>query len=296
MIDLVALPGWLDANLVSILNGLARGLLLFTMAVGLSLVFGLMDVLNLAHGALFLLGAYVAFQFAGDGAGFLVALVVAVAVGLVLGGALTVAVRPLAGRGHLDQALLTLGVALVLSDVASLLWGDDFRSVPPPPVLAGSATILGHAYPTYRLAVIAIGLAIAVAVSVLFQRTQLGAIVRAAVADRAMVAALGIDVNRVLVVVFALGTALATFGGVIGAPVLAVQPGLDWEVLILALIVVVIGGLGSIRGAFFGALLVGQVQSLGVALVPQLAAFLLFAAMAAVLLVRPAGLFGDTTA
>ncbi len=291
-----SLVGWLDANLISILNGVARGLLLFTMAVGLSLIFGLADVLNLAHGAVFLLGAYMAFQFAGDGTGFVVAVLAAVVLGVLLGGGLTAALRPISGRGHLDQALLTLGIAFVLSDIASIVWGNDFRSVPPPAFLRGSTSVLGHAYPTYRLAVIVVGLAIAGAVYALFERTQLGAVVRAAVEDRAMVSALGINVGRVLVAVFAIGSALAAFGGVIGGPVLAVNPGLDWEVLILALIVVVIGGLGSIKGAFAGALLIGQVQSLGVALVPQLAAFLLFGAMAVVLLVRPEGLFGDVTA
>ncbi|MBA2575658.1 MAG: branched-chain amino acid ABC transporter permease [Euzebyaceae bacterium] len=291
-----SLVGWLDANLISILNGVARGLLLFTMAVGLSLIFGLADVLNLAHGAVFLLGAYMAFQFAGDGTGFVVAVLAAVVLGVLLGGGLTAALRPISGRGHLDQALLTLGIAFVLSDIASIVWGNDFRSVPPPAFLRGSTNIVGHAYPTYRLAVIVVGLAIAGAVYALFERTQLGAVVRAAVEDRAMVSALGINVGRVLVAVFAIGSALAAFGGVIGGPVLAVNPGLDWEVLILALIVVVIGGLGSIKGAFAGALLIGQVQSLGVALVPQLAAFLLFGAMAVVLLVRPEGLFGDVTA
>lgn len=291
-----SLVGWLDANLISILNGVARGLLLFTMAVGLSLIFGLADVLNLAHGAVFLLGAYMAFQFAGDGTGFVVAVLAAVVLGVLLGGGLTAALRPISGRGHLDQALLTLGIAFVLSDIASIVWGNDFRSVPPPAFLRGSTNIVGHAYPTYRLAVIVVGLAIAGAVYALFERTRLGAVVRAAVEDRAMVSALGINVGRVLVAVFAIGSALAAFGGVIGGPVLAVNPGLDWEVLILALIVVVIGGLGSIKGAFAGALLIGQVQSLGVALVPQLAAFLLFGAMAVVLLVRPEGLFGDVTA
>jgi branched-chain amino acid transport system permease protein len=291
-----SLVGWLDANLISILNGVARGLLLFTMAVGLSLIFGLADVLNLAHGAVFLLGAYMAFQFAGDGTGFVVAVLAAVVLGVLLGGGLTAALRPISGRGHLDQALLTLGIAFVLSDIASIVWGNDFRSVPPPAFLRGSTNIVGHAYPTYRLAVIVVGLAIAGAVYALFERTRLGAVVRAAVEDRAMVSALGINVGRVLVAVFAIGSALAAFGGVIGGPVLAVNPGLDWEVLILALIVVVIGGLGSIKGAFAGALLIGQVQSLGVALVPQFAAFLLFGAMAVVLLVRPEGLFGDVTA
>lgn len=289
---------WLDANTVSILNGVARGLLLFTMAVGLSLIFGLMDVLNLAHGAVFLVGAYVGFQFAPGGSGttqFLLALAIAVGVGVVLGGGLAGAVRPVHARGYLDQALLTLGLAFVLSDIASMIWGDDYRSLAPPPFLQASVGVFGHTYPIYRLAVIGLGLAIAAGVYAVFERTEAGAVVRAAVSDRTMLSALGINVNRVLFGVFAIGTALAAFGGLVGAPVLGVRPGLDWDVLILALIVVVIGGLGSITGAFVGALIIGQVQSLGVALLPELAAFLLFGAMAVILLVRPQGLFGDVT-
>jgi branched-chain amino acid transport system permease protein len=286
---------WFDQNLVSALNGIAIGLLLFTMAVGLSLIFGLMDVLNLAHGAIYLLGSYVAFQFARDGEGFGLAVPVALGLGLLLGGGLVTAVRPIAARGHLDQALLTLGVAFVLSDAAAAIWGSDFRSVSPPTFLQGSVGVLGRSYPVYRLAVIVVGILIAVAVYIVFERTRLGAILRAAVEDRAMVSALGIDVGRVMASVFTAGTALAAFGGVIGAPILNVSPGLDWEVLILALIVVVIGGLGSVRGALIGALLIGQVQSLGVALLPQLASFALFGAMALVLLFRPEGLLGART-
>lgn len=291
-----AIVDWFDANTVSILNGLARGLLLFTLAVGLSLIFGLMDVLNLAHGALFLVGAYVGFSLAADGTGFAVAVAVAVAVGLVLGGMLGAAVHPIRRRGHLDQALLTLGIAFILSDLSSVIWGEDFRALPPPSVLAGSTTVMGSPYPTYRLVVIGVGIAIAVVVYALFERTMLGATVRAAVSDRTMLAALGINVEAVFWAVFGIGAALATFGGIIGAPVLGVRPGLDWDVLILALIVVVVGGLGSIKGAFVGAILIGEVQSVGVTLAPDVAAFVLFGAMAAVLLVRPEGLFGDVTA
>jgi branched-chain amino acid transport system permease protein len=286
---------WFDANAVSLLNGLAIGLLLFTMAVGLSLIFGLMDLLNLAHGALFALGSYVTWQLVHDGRAFLVGVPVAVALGLVLGVGLSAAARPVAMRGHLDQALLTLGMSFVIADIVSAIWGNDFRSVRPPEFLRGSVHVFGDSYPTYRLAVIVIGLALAGLVYVLFERTRLGAIVKAAVQDRTMVSALGINVTLVLTLVTAFGAALATFGGVIGAPILNVRPGLDSEVLILALIVVVVGGLGSIRGAFVGALLIGQVRALGVALVPELASFLLFGAMALVLLFRPEGLFGEAT-
>lgn len=290
-----AIAGFFEANAISILNGLARGLLLFTLAVGLNLIFGLMDVLNLAHGALFLIGAYIGFSVAPSGESFLLAVIVATAIGLAAGVVLAAAVRPIRGRGHLDQALLTLGFAFMLSDLTSIIWGEDFRSLPPPRFLSGSTGLLGTVYPTYRLAVIGVGLVLAVGVYLLFERTMLGAQVRAAVADRTMVSALGINTNRVLFGVMAGGVGLATFGGIIGAPVLGVRPGLDWDVLILALIVVVVGGLGSIAGAFVAAILIGEVQSLGVALAPDIAAFLLFGTMALVLLVRPEGLFGDVT-
>jgi len=283
---------FLSDNAVTILNGLARGLVLFMIAIGLSLIFGLADVLNLAHGAVFLLGGYAAVQLAPDGNGFLVALAVAALVGLVLGGGMAAAVRPIAGRGHLDQALLTLGASYVLAELASLVWGDNYYSPLPPAALGGATQVLGVSFPTYRLAVIAVGLLIAVGAYLLLERTQLGALVQATVADRGMVSALGVNTSLVLAGVFGVGTALAAVGGVLAAPVLGVRPGIDSQVLLLALIVVVIGGLGSIRGALIGALLIGQVESLGVFLLPELSAFLLFGAMALVLLLRPEGLFG----
>lgn len=290
------LAGFFDANAVTILNGLARGLVLFMIAIGLSLIFGLMDVLNLAHGAVFLLGAYAAVQLAPQGSGFLVAAAAAVVAGLVLGGLMAAAIRPIAGRGHLDQALLTLGGAYILEEVASLVWGEGYYAPPAPPAVAGATQVFGQAFPTYRLVVIGVGLVLALAIYLVFERTSLGALVRATVADREMVSTLGVNTTLVLVGVFAIGTALAALGGVLSAPILGVRPGLDGQILLLALIVVVIGGLGSIKGALVGALLIGQVEALGVLLLPSFAAFLLFGAMALVLLVRPAGLFGSTLA
>ncbi len=294
MPDLLGVMDFLDANAVTILNGVARGLVLFLIAIGLSLIFGLMDVLNLAHGAVFLLGGYAAVQLAPRGEGFAVALAVAVVAGLLVGAGMAAAIRPVAARGHLDQALLTLGAAYVLAELSVVVWGDDYYAPAPPPALGGATRVFGQVFPTYRLVVIGVGLVVALAVYLVFERTSLGALVRATVADRGMVAALGVNTTLVMVGVFALGTALAALGGVLGAPVLGVRPGVDGQVLLLALIVVVIGGLGSIRGALVGALLIGQVEALGVALLPELAAFLLFGAMALVLLVRPAGLFGSS--
>jgi branched-chain amino acid transport system permease protein len=289
-------PAWLDANLVTIVDGVAFGMLLFTIAVGLSLVFGIMDVLNLAHGALYLVGAYLAVRFVGDGpatlGAFLAAGLAAVVVGAAAGTGLAVLTRPLGTRGHLDQALLTLGVALVVGDLLSARFGNDVQSVPPPPFLAGSVSIAGREYPSYRLAVIVAGLALAALVYLLVERTRAGALVRATVADAAMVRALGVDTGRLVVATFAAGVALACLGGVLGAPVLGAYPGLDGRVLILGLVVVVVGGLGSVAGAFLGAMIVGQVEVLGVSLFPRYASFLVFGTMAVVLLARPAGLLG----
>jgi branched-chain amino acid transport system permease protein len=289
-------PAWLSDNLITIVDGVAFGVLLFTIAVGLSLVFGIMDVLNLAHGALYLVGAYVAVRFAGDGqagiGAFLLAGLAAVAVGAAAGAGLAALTRPLARRGHLDQALLTLGVALIIGDLLSARFGNDIQSVPPPAFLAGSVSLVGQDYPSYRLAVIVAGLALAVVVWLLVERSRAGALVRATVADAPMVRALGVDTGRLVVAVFAFGVVLACLGGVLGAPVLGAYPGLDERVLILGLVVVVLGGLGSVSGAFLGALVIGQVEVLGVSLLPQYASFLVFGTMAVVLLLRPTGMLG----
>lgn len=283
--------------LVSVLNGVAIGFLLFVLAVGLSLVFGMMDVLNLAHGALFLGGAYLGATFAGGGwAGFLAALAIAAAGGLVAGAVLSLMTEPLRRRTHLDQALLTLGVALVVGEVLIIVFGDDPLAVPPPPGLDGSVSVFGAVYPTYRLLIIVVGALLALLVHLVVDRTRVGALVRATVDDREMVAAIGVDNRLVKAAVFAVGSLLATTAGVLGGPVYGARPGLDATVLILALVVVVIGGLGSVRGALVGALIIGQVDTLGRLLLPDLASFILFAALALVLVVRPRGLFGGPVA
>lgn len=279
--------------LVTAFDGIAFGCLLFVLAVGLTMIFGLLDVLNLAHGALYMAGGYVAYMIIGDApaslAGFAMVAVVAVIAGLVLGGGLSVALRPLRTRGHLDQALLTLGLAILLSEFLLQVADRGFHTLAAPSGLDGS---VAGSYPLYRLVVIVAGLVIAGVTFWVFEKTRAGALVRAAVDDPQMLAAIGVNVRRVRLWVVLAGCALATFAGVLGGPVLNLRAGLDTEVLVLALIVVVIGGLASIRGAALGALLIGEVQTLGVALVPEVAAYLLFAVMAGVLLWRPAGLFG----
>ncbi|WP_433295768.1 branched-chain amino acid ABC transporter permease [Pseudonocardia sp. CA-142604] len=279
--------------LVSVLNGLAIGSLLFILAVGLSIVFGMMDVLNLAHGALFLGGAYLGAAFAGSWGGFLAALALAAVGGLVAGALLSLMTEPLRKRSHLDQALLTLGVAFVVAELLIIAFGDDPLSVAAPPALDGSVSILGATYPTYRLVLIGVGAVLALAVYLVVERTRVGALVRATVADREMVAALGVDNRMVQATVFAVGSLLAATAGVLGGPIYGARPGLDATVLILALVVVVIGGLGSVRGALVGALIIGQVDTLGRLLLPDFASFILFAALALVLVLRPHGLFGS---
>ncbi|WP_219417727.1 branched-chain amino acid ABC transporter permease [Pseudonocardia nigra] len=292
------MAAWFDANLVSILNGFAIGALLFILAVGLSIVFGMMDVLNLAHGAFYLAGSYLAVTFAAgtpSWGGFLTALGVAALVGLLAGGVLSGMTEPLARRPILDQALLTLGVSLVVAEVLSIVYGNDVLAVAAPPGLDGSVSVAGNVYPTYRLVLIGIGLALALAVHLVVERTPVGALIRASVADREMVSAMGIDNRKVKFAVLGVGSMLATVAGVLGAPVYGARPGLDDTILILALVVIVIGGLGSVKGALVGAMIIGQVESLGRALLPDVASFVLFGTLAVVLVVRPRGLFGTRT-
>jgi branched-subunit amino acid ABC-type transport system permease component len=287
--------GWLTANSGVILNSLATGLLLFMMAVGLTIVFGLLDVLNLAHGAFFLVGAYLGYKLAGETVAtwgsFALALAAAVVLGAVMGVALMYLTRPLVKRGHLDQALLTLGLALVIAELVQLIFGADNHAVAPPSTLDGSVRVFGSTYPVYRLVVIVLGAVVAAGVWYLIERTPAGAIVRATVADREMVEAIGIDVRRVSLLAFVLASVLALVGGVLGGPIKGASPGLDDEVLLLALVVIVIGGLGSVMGTFVGSLIIGLVENVGVLLVPQLASFLLFGAMVIVISLRPQGLF-----
>lgn len=284
--------GWFSDNAITLVNGLATGMLLYMMAAGMTLIFGLMDVLNLAHGAFFLFGAYIAYQIGRDGHNWAIALLGALAVGVALGVLLSLATRPLRSRGHLDQALLTFGAAFVLAGIASLFFGYGYKSVTPPSILNGTASIAGQPYPVYRLAVIGAGALVAVILYLVIERTSVGAIVRAAVSDREMLAAMGISVDLVMTLVFVVGGAVAAVGGMIGSPILGVNPGLDDQVLLLALVVVTVGGLGSLGGALIGAIVIGEVQAIGTALFPSAAGLLLFGAMAAILVVRPQGMFG----
>ncbi|HET7088509.1 MAG TPA: branched-chain amino acid ABC transporter permease [Anaerolineae bacterium] len=281
--------------LIQLLNGLVSGMLLFVMAAGLSLIFGLMDVINLSHGALYLLGGYIGLTMVRQLDNYWLALLAAP----LLVGSLGMIIqylflRRLHGRQrHLDQVLFTFGVALITIDLSRATWGAYVESVSPPALLTGLVPVLTFEFPVYRLALLGFGLALALALWLFIERTRLGAIVRAGVSDAEMVGGLGINIQLVFAGVFALGTALAGLAGVVGAPVLNLYPGLDSEILILALVVVVVGGLGTLKGAFFGSLLIGLADTFGKALLPEFARFLIFAVMAAVLLIRPSGLFGQ---
>ena len=286
----------IDNLTLQLLNALVSSMLLFVMAAGLSLIFGLMDVVNLSHGAFYLLGGYVGLTMIRRFDNFWLALLVAPMLvgGLGLGIEYVFLRRlRLGGRQrHLDQVLLTFGLALIAADLIRWNWGAYVESVPGPALLTGQVPLLGIRFPIYRLALIGFGGVLALVLWAVLGRTRLGAMVRAGVSDAQMVSGLGININLVFAGVFALGTALAAMAGVIGAPVLNLYPGLDLEILILTFVVIVVGGLGTLKGAFFGSLLIGLADTFGKALLPEFSLFLIFAIMALVLLIRPSGLFG----
>lgn len=278
--------------LIQTLNGLSFGMLLFLLAAGLSLIFGLMRIINLAHGSFYLIGAYVAVAIMTKTGSFWLALVVAPLVVAVLSVVLQRLLLNRVGDNELAQVLMTFGFLLVISDVSLWIWGGAPLMLDKPPVLEGSVTFAGATFPLYRLVLTAIGAVAAVALWLLIERTRIGAIVRAGVDDPEMVQGTGINLPLAMSLVFALGTLLAGLSGVLAGPILGVYPGADFNVVMLAFAVVVIGGLGSLKGAFVGSLFVGLVDNFGKALFPELAMFTIFVPMAIVLAVRPTGIFG----
>lgn len=278
--------------LTQVLNGISLGGLLFFLASGLTLIFGLMRIVNLAHGGLYLIGGYIGFTVAIATRSFWLAIVAAaLAVGIL--GVLTerVLLRRLRGQ-ELPEVLLTVGVATVLGDVALAVWGGDPRSVSPPGYLDGSVTIGSFTYPRFRLFVTVLAVVVGLALYFLQQRTRIGAIVRAGVDDRETIQALGINVQLVFTGVFVVGALLAGMAGVVGSAFLSLLPGGDVEILLLSLVVVIIGGLGSLPGAALGSLIVGLINAFGTSELPQLASVMIFLPMALVLILRPAGLLG----
>jgi len=273
-------------------NGLSYGALLFLLASGLSLIFGVMRVVNLAHGSYFMLGGYIGLSTVWRTGSFAGALAVgAVAVGLIGIGMERLFLRRLPGQ-TLGQVLMTIGFALIFQDLALLVWGGDPYTIPAPAVLTGVVRVRGLTFPAYRIFIIAVAIAIGLGLWLLLERTRLGATIRAAVDDAEMARGVGINVPLVSLGVFALGACLAALGGVIGGGFLGVYPGADFEVLPYAFVVVIVGGLGSLPGAMVGSLLVGLLDNFGKALFPELSYFTLFAPMALILALRPTGLFG----
>ena len=296
--------------LIQVLNGLQFGVLLFLIAAGLTLVFGVMNFINLAHGTQYMLGAYLAVAFYGIVGTFLGALVLALVTALVCGLLLEFLVfRQLYERDHLDQVIATFGIILFLNHGVKMLWGAAPLTLPMPDLLSGSVVLMeGLIYPVWRLVIIGSGLGVAAGLFVLVTYTRIGMLVRAGATHAAMVSALGVNIRRLFMIVFGFGTMLAGFAGIMIAPILSVEPGMGDNILILAFVVIVIGGIGSVRGAFFAALLVGLVDTLGRSFSvdvlrsvmgpspartvgPAIASMLIYMVMAAVLYVRPTGLF-----
>lgn len=283
----------LSTFFIQMLNGIQQGLLLFLIASGLTLVFGIMHIINLAHGALYMIGAYMAFWLTSLLGNFWLAVVAALPIALLLGITLEkLLIQRIYKRDHLDQVLLTFGLILVFDAMQSILWGNDVHSVPVPESLRGAIVLTENLeYPIYRLFLSGICVAIAIAMYVVLQKTRLGMIIRGGTSNREMVQALGINISLTHTAVFAAGTALAAFAGVLAAPISSVYPGMGNEVLIICFVVVVIGGIGSIKGAFLGALMVGLASTWGAVLVPHFAGAVVYALMAVIVLWKPRGLF-----
>jgi branched-chain amino acid transport system permease protein len=296
------------------LNGVQLGMLLFLLAAGLTLIFGIMDLVNLAHGSLYMLGAYFAATFAAFTASFVLGAVLALAATAIAGMALEViAIRPLYGRPHLDHVLGTFGLLLFFNELVRLVWGPAGMTLSLPSEMLQAVQILpGLYYPPYRLVIILVTIAVAALLYILVMRTRLGMLIRAGASNREMVGALGINIKLLYTLVFGLGAALAGFAGLMQAPILTVQIGMGENILILAFVVIVIGGIGSIRGAFVAALIVGLIDTLGRAflpdalravlstnaaltLAPALSSMSIYMLMAAILVIRPEGLFPAAT-
>ncbi|HEU0259822.1 MAG TPA: branched-chain amino acid ABC transporter permease [Burkholderiales bacterium] len=292
------------------LNSLQFGLMLFLLAAGLTLVFGIMDMINLAHGSLYMIGAYLMATFAEATGSFWAALPLALVATALVGAALEVSLlRKLYERDHLTQVLATFAVILIANEVVRIIWGNQSLMLNPPSTLTGPVQLPGGMqYASYRLAIIAVGAAVAVCLYLLVARTKMGMLVRAGASNREMAIAMGVNIRRLFTVVFAFGAALCALAGAMLGPILAVQVGMGENILILAFVVIVIGGIGSIRGAFVGALLVGLVDTMGRALLPiafakmfspqvasnlgpSISSILIYVLMAAVLFLRPQGLF-----
>ena len=279
--------------LIQLLNSVQYGLLLFMLAAGLTLIFGIMGVVNLAHGSFYMLGAYLAYSLSGLFGSLTLAILGGVAIAVVFGLLLErLLFRHFYQRDHLDQVLLTFGLIYIFEELRSMLWGDHVHGVKIPDLLAASIPLTDNlSYPVYRLFMSGVCITLAIGLYLLISKTRLGMKIRAGAFNRDMAQALGINITLIYAVVFALGVGLAAVAGIIAAPISSVYPNMGSQVLIMCFVVVVIGGIGSVRGALVSALLVGAVDTFGKVLLPQVAGMLVYMLMAAVLLWKPEGLF-----
>jgi branched-chain amino acid transport system permease protein len=279
--------------LIQLLNSVQYGLLLFMLAAGLTLIFGIMGVVNLAHGSFYMLGAYLAWSVSSMTGSFTLAIILGAVLSIVFGLALErLLFRHFYDRDHLSQVLLTFGLIYIFEEVRSILWGDDVHGVKIPDILSASLPLTDNlSYPVYRLFMSGVCIALAIGLYLLISKTRLGMKIRAGAFNRDMAEALGVNIKLIHAIVFAMGVALATVAGMIASPVSSVYPNMGSQVLIISFVVVVIGGIGSVRGALIAALLVGLVDTFGKVLLPQLAGMLIYMLMAAVLLWKPEGLF-----
>lgn len=280
--------------LVQLLNAVQYGFLLFLVASGLTLLFGIMGIINLAHGSFYMIGAYLAYWLTGVTGSLWLGILLGLPIALVVGYLVErFAISFLYQRDHLYQVLLTFALILVFNELQRILWGSDVHGVPIPELIAGSIPLTENQnYPIYRLFISAACIAIAGGMYLVIQKTRLGMMIRAGASNREMVQALGINVSRLFAIVFSIGVALAAFAGMLAAPVDSVYPGMGENVLIISFVVVVIGGTGSIKGALVGSMLIGLVSTFGKVFLPEAASIMIYALMAVILLWKPQGLFG----
>jgi len=278
--------------LIQTLNGITFSMVLFLITAGLTLIFGLMRIINLAQGCFYLLGAYIGFSILRSTHSFILGLLFGVAAMGILG---IIMQRFLLHRfqdDHEGQVLLTLGFVFILSDLALLIWGGEPKLLPKPSLFEGSIEIGGNFFAVYRLIMILTGVLMAIGLWLFIGRTKIGSLVRAGADDIEMARGLGIKVPILFTLIFGLGAALSSFGGVMAGPLIGAHPGLEWDILLLSMAVVLIGGLGSLKGAFLGSLLVGLVDNFCKVLIPELGLFIIFGAVAVVLAFKPTGFFG----
>jgi len=279
---------------VQVLNGFQLGFLYFMFSIGLSLILGVMGVVNLAHGSFYMLGAYLFYAGLQAGIPPILSVLAALAAIVALSTASEKTIfRSLRDRSHLDQVLLTYGLILIANEVITMVWGPTIRSIDIPDALSGSVSIgFDREYPLYRLLVSVVGIVVGISVWLLLSFTRIGIQVRAGVFDREMTSALGVDVNLVSLLVFGFGIVLAAFAGIVAAPILSLYPGMGETILIPAIMVVILGGLGSLKGAFVASILVGMVETIGRVTLPELSNVVIYLVVAAILYLRPEGLFG----